>query len=122
MASHIIVTALICAMSCEPVELRIWDGDTLRLGMTREAESVRILNIDTPEIEGQCQYERELAQAAKHLLADLLEGQRVELRRQDTDRYGRTLATLSVGGRDVGDQLVAAGVARTWSGRREPWC
>jgi endonuclease YncB( thermonuclease family) len=25
-------------------------------------------------------------------------------------------------GRSLGDQLVSEGLARTWSGRREPWC
>ena len=25
-------------------------------------------------------------------------------------------------GHSIGDQMVAEGLARTWSGRREPWC
>ena len=42
--------------------------------------------------------------------------------RQGADRYGRTLAAIRVEGHDVGDILVGEGLARTWAGRREPWC
>ena len=83
---------------------------------------MRIFNIDAPEIEGECAYETNLAQRSKNRLATLLAGQRVEIRRQGTDRYGRTLAALSVNGVDAGDILVHEGLARTWTGRREPWC
>lgn len=41
---------------------------------------------------------------------------------RDEDRYGRKLRIVTRGGRSLGDQLVAEGLARTWSGRREPWC
>ena len=122
MTSHIIVPVLLCALSCEPAEIRVWDGDSIRLGLTSEAEAVRIFNIDAPEIEGQCAYESDLAQQSKHRLAELLAGQRVEIHRQGTDRYGRTLAAVTVNGVDAGDVLVSEGLARTWSGRREPWC
>ena len=122
MNSHIIVSVLLCTLSCEPAEIRVWDGDSIRLGLASDAEAVRIFNIDAPEIEGQCAYESDLAQRSKNRLAALLAGQRVEIRRQGTDRYGRTLAALSVNGVDAGDILVREGLARTWTGRREPWC
>jgi len=96
--------------------------DSIRLGTTSQAEAVRIFNIDAPEIDGQCPYESDLALQSKVRLAELLEGQRVEILRQGTDRYGRTLAAVHVEGQDVGDILVSEGLARTWTGRREPWC
>ncbi|WP_368649939.1 thermonuclease family protein [Brucella intermedia] len=83
---------------------------------------MRIVNIDAPEIEGKCRFETDLAQQSKQRLASILEGSKVEILRQDTDRYGRTLAGVRVNGQDAGDMLVAEGLARTWSGRREPWC
>lgn len=122
MLSHIVVSVLLCTASCEPDEIRVWDGDSIRLSTTRQAETVRILNIDAPEIEGPCAYESGLALQSKVRLAELLKGRRVEILRQGTDRYGRTLAAIRVEGRDVGDILVSEGLARTWAGRREPWC
>ncbi|GGA64040.1 thermonuclease family protein [Pelagibacterium lentulum] len=122
MNSHIIVSILLCTLSCEPAEVRVWDGDSIRLGLTSEAEAIRIFNIDAPEIDGQCVYESDLAQRSKNRLAELLLGQQVTIHRQGTDRYGRTLAAVIVNGVDAGDVLVSEGLARTWSGRREPWC
>lgn len=122
MLSHIVVSVLLCAASCEPAEIRVWDGDSIRLGTTRQAEAVRIFNIDAPEIEGQCTSESDLVLQAKTRLADLLHGRRVEILRQGADRFGRTLAAIRAQGRDVGDILVGEGLARTWTGRREPWC
>jgi len=41
---------------------------------------------------------------------------------RDTDGYGRKLRVLVRNGRSLGDRLVSEGLARTWAGRREPWC
>lgn len=40
----------------------------------------------------------------------------------DQDRYGRKLRIVTRDGRSIGGQLAAEGLARTWTGRREPWC
>lgn len=122
MNSHIIVTVLLCTLSCEPAEIRVWDGDSIRLGLTSEAEAIRILNIDAPEIGGQCAYEVDLAQQSKSRLAELMNGQQIVIQRQGVDGYGRTLATISVNGVDAGDVLVSEGFARKWSGQRMAWC
>jgi len=47
-------------------------------------------------------------------LVRLLSRGRVKIERQGTDPYGRTLATVSVGGVDAGDHLIARGLARPW--------
>ena len=41
---------------------------------------------------------------------------------RDEDSYGRKLRVLTRSGRSIGDRLVSEGLARTWTGRREPWC
>ena len=122
MLVDIVVSVLLCTASCEPAEIRVWNGDSIRLGTTRQAEAVRIFNIDAPEIDGRCAYESDLARQAKVRLAEILQGQRIEVLHKGTDRYGRTLAAIRVEGQDVGDVLVGEGLARTWAGRREPWC
>lgn len=102
-------------------DVRVIDGDTLEVA----GERVRLVNIDAPEINGKCTAEIERAQAAKRFLADAVAaaGGAVELERVPRkDRYGRTLAFVRVNGRDVGEQLIAAGLARPWRGKRERWC
>ena len=52
-------------------------------------------------------------QARDRLVAILAGGFRIH--RQGQDRYGRTLAVLTVNGRSAGDILVREGLAWTWS-------
>ena len=95
------------------------DGDTFRIG----AESIRIMNIDAPEISSPgCASEYATAIRARDRLAELLRPGVVVLRR-GRDFYGRTLAVvLDLDGGDIGARLVAEGLARLWDGRRRPWC
>lgn len=101
-------------------DIRVTDGDTFRLG----GERVRIANIDTPEMPGRaaCAYEADRALAAKARLSQLLAGGEIVIARDGVDQYGRTLATLRVNGRDVGDQLVGEGMAQRWQGHKARWC
>ncbi len=102
--------------------VHVIDGDTFDYGGTR----VRVADIDTPEVRGQCPYETRLAARATQRMRALLAAGPFELRPlssgRDEDRYGRKLRIVTRGGRSLGDVLVAEGLARTWSGRREPWC
>ena len=95
----------------------VHDGDSIVL----EKERIRIADIDTPELNGKCAYESRLAIRSRNRLAQLL-GDGFKVHREGKDRYGRTLAIITVNGRSVGDMLVSEGLARTWSGRREQWC
>jgi endonuclease YncB( thermonuclease family) len=99
---------------------RVIDGDTFDVA----GERVRIADIDTPELRGRCAEEVRLAQAARARLRTLLAAGPYELHPidRDEDQYGRKLRVVVRGGRSIGDQLVAEGLARTWTGRREPWC
>jgi micrococcal nuclease len=102
--------------------VRVIDGDTFDYGGMR----VRIADIDTPEVRGQCPEETRLAARATRRMRALLAAGPFELHPlssgRDEDRYGRKLRIVTRGGRSLGDVLVAEGLARTWSGRREPWC
>ncbi|RIV75616.1 thermonuclease family protein [Pelagerythrobacter aerophilus] len=94
------------------------DGDTFWLA----GEKVRIADIDAPELSGECPSEKARARQARDRLLAILNAAPFEIHRQGEDRYGRTLAIVVNARGSVGDQLVAEGLARTWSGRREVWC
>lgn len=96
----------------------VHDGDTLWLA----GEKVRLAGIDAPELAGRCPAETALAIRARNRLIALLSTGEPSLVRHGSDRYGRTLADVGVDGRDAGEALVAEGLARRWTGRREPWC
>jgi micrococcal nuclease len=107
-----------------PAACRAIDGDTVACG----AETVRVSNIDTAEMppHARCEFEADLARRAKAATAAMLAAGPVEIQRDQArprDRYGRTLARVRLAsGQDLGQALIAAGLARAWDGRRRPWC
>lgn len=119
---HIVIDVVLCATHCESAVLRVWDGDTFRIGFGKDSERIRLEHIDAPEIDGQCPFEIDLAQRSRLRLAELLRERDIAITRHSQDVHGRTLATLSVSGVDIGEILVREGLARIWNGRRESWC
>jgi endonuclease YncB( thermonuclease family) len=87
--------------------LSIGDGDTLRVREGNRTLNVRLACIDAPET-SQAPFG---AQARQQLQALAPVGSSVELRIKATDRYGRSVAELTRGGRNLNQALVASGVA-----------
>jgi endonuclease YncB( thermonuclease family) len=90
------------------------DGDTLEIHGTR----IRLWGIDAPETSQLCRGDDSLqyrcgAKAANDLDA-LIARRPVNCLPISLDRYGRTVATCSVGGEDLGDWLVRNGLALDW--------
>jgi len=117
----ILASAALCIAS-------VHDGDTIR---TCAGERVRLEGIDAPEVfdSPRCtmQSRQRLAssnnppwcdygagEASREALRAFLSAGPVTITRTGTDRYGRTLANLSVKGRDAGEYLVRLGLARWW--------
>jgi len=96
------------------------DGDTFRY----RGDTIRIADIDTPEVNGRCAEETALAARATDRLATLLAAGpfTLEPMDRDEDKYGRKLRIVTRGGQSIGDALVAEGLARRWDGQRRPWC
>lgn len=89
-----------------PTVVSIGDGDTLRVQEQERTVTVRLGCIDSPEID-----QPGGAQATDRLRQLLPRGQTVQLRRIDTDRYGRQVAELYLGNQSVNLQLVQEGMA-----------
>lgn len=124
--STVIATVCLAAslFTCQPMEVRIVDGDTLKIG----AESIRLQGINAPETsKPSCEREALLGRMAADRVADLVGSARtVVLERKGRDKYRRTLATVKVDGHDVGKVLMEEGLARKWEKRWRPgldrWC
>lgn len=117
--------ALLSPIQAQTEALRVIDGDSIVLG----EERIRLATIDAPETRtAKCDAERRLGYVAARRLEQLLSGSTIEVVRGDpadgrlTDRFGRTLAVVYADGEDVATILVDEGLARPWTGRREPWC
>ena len=90
------------------------DGDTLEIHGIR----IRLWSIDAPESSQHCRGEDSLqyrcgAQAANDLDA-FIARRPVNCSPLSLDPYGRTVATCSVGGTDLGEWLVRNGLALDW--------
>lgn len=97
----------------------VHDGDSIRLC---DGERIRIVNIDAPEMPGSPKCERgrngwcdyPLAEQSRDALQGFLSSGPVMIDRQGQDAYGRTLARVSVNGKDAGRYLISLGLARQW--------
>ena len=87
--------------------LSIGDGDTLRVREGSRTVNVRLACMDAPET-SQAPFGPQARQQLQ-VLAPV--GSTVELRIKATDRYGRSVAELSRGGRNLNQALVASGAA-----------
>jgi endonuclease YncB( thermonuclease family) len=90
---------------------KVIDGDSLAIGRER----VRLAGIDAPELYQHC-YDTNRASypcgaRAKVYLRNLIKGKPVTCQPFNPDRYGRSIAVCSVGGKDIGAELVRAGWA-----------
>ena len=97
------------------------DGDTFYIN----GDKVRIAGIDAPETHPpRCAEEARLGNQATEMLHDLLNRGPVTLTGIDRDRdsYGRLLRNVAVNGADVGEAMIAAGVAREYGSGRRSWC
>lgn len=98
------------------------DGDTLWL----DGVKIRVADIDTPEVSNfKCRAEKALGDRATRRLLQLVNQGPFEVQSlgdRDEDKHGRKLRVLVRGSRTLGDILVREGLARTWTGRRQPWC
>jgi len=126
------VSCLSCAAVAVPARVgHILDGDTFSAMVnlddtTTVSVRVRLRNVDTPEMNGDCEYERVRAVAARDRLSEIIPtGSIVELTNVKDDKYlGRIDANVKdSSGADVGDILIREKFGRKYNGgRRKPWC
>ncbi|MBB2775705.1 UNVERIFIED_ORG: endonuclease YncB(thermonuclease family) [Comamonas terrigena] len=98
-----LATTLLCLVG------GISDGDTLtaRCGQpgAYEQVKVRIHAIDAPE------RKQPFGNRSRESLSDLCFQQQARIQHQDTDRYGRTVASVECRGKDVAQHQVSTGMA-----------
>lgn len=125
---------LVC-QSCFATPVRvayIIDGDTfvgdVLLADKTEVMSVkvRLRNVDTPELHGNCESEIKRAKYAKQRLEELIpKGSIIEIKNVKNDKYaGRIDANVfDSANRDIGSILIKEKVGRSYNGgKRKSWC
>jgi endonuclease YncB( thermonuclease family) len=110
--------------------VRAYDGDTPTVDAQpwpalRIRVGVRLPNVNAPEIRGACASEKRLARKARDWVRQYLgNAETIALHDIKTGKYAdRVVARVVVDGEDLGDLLLARGLARPYDGgSRESWC
>ena len=87
------------------VVVGVTDGDTITVLHGGRGEKIRLYGIDTPE-KGQA-----FGKKAKQFTSQMVYSKTVEVQPKDTDRYGRTVALINVGGQSLNEALIKDGFA-----------
>ena len=110
--------------------LSVYDGDTFKVNLPCEQPmfcknvSIRVNGIDTPEMKGKCQKEKDRALVAKIFVENFLYTN-VNLLDCKLDKYGgRIDCDVVCDGEDLGTALIDAGLAVDYHGgtKLKDWC
>ena len=109
----------------------IYDGDTFRANLAGYPEivgyriGVRVNGIDTPEMRGKCQKEKDLAHKAKQFaVTKLRAAKKIELKNMKRGKYFRIVADVYVDNRNLGMMLIENHLAVPYDGghKAKDWC
>lgn len=110
----------------------VYDGDTFMIECVEQFKcnneklSIRALALDTPEMKGECEYEKDMARAAKQHLVQLKNSADTFTitpnYKRPYDRYNRLLASVTFNGVDWAESMINSGLGRVWTGSRGGWC
>jgi len=110
--------------------IKVYDGDTFTVeafpwpGITAKA-SVRVNGVDTPEIRGKCEQEKQKAIEAREFVKGLILDEVVLLENVKYGKYaGRVVADVKLNsGDNLADKIIGQGLGREYhGGTREDWC
>jgi micrococcal nuclease len=108
----------------------IYDGDTFKVNIKEWPDiighriSIRIQGVDTPELRGKCQAEKDKARLAKQFTVAALRGaETIELRNLQRGKYFRLIADVYIDNKSLSELLLEAKHARLYQGKkRGSWC
>jgi endonuclease YncB( thermonuclease family) len=96
---------------------RVSDGDTVKVRGASGEMTIRLVGIDAPELSHKKREPSQpFSQQATKYLANLVLNKSVEIKEYGHDRYGRVLAVVTLGGKNINLEMVKAGFAEVYRG------
>jgi endonuclease YncB( thermonuclease family) len=110
--------------------ISVYDGDTFRVNIDSlppivgKNIPIRVNGVDTPEIRGKCQYEKNLALKARDFVrAKLANAKEIKLINLQRGKYFRVVANVVVDGVSLEEELLDNKLAYEYSGGKKlSWC
>ena len=102
--------------------IKVYDGDTITIATNicnlpkLYRFSVRLLNIDCPEINSKDDFERDLAIKGRDYVKSLIFNKNVKLKIKKLDNFGRILAKVYYNNKDIGQELINKKLAIPYDG------
>lgn len=123
------VLFLFVSFSVQSSTPRVLDGDTVDTGISYEGlptVKLRLFGIDTPEMKGKCDLEKQKAREAKEFLEKLISSSnRIEIKFLAWDKYGgRAVGHLLLDGKSASDTMIEKGHGISYFGEKKnhSWC
>jgi len=95
----------IAAITWTGKAVAIQDGDTIEVLQGNKPHRIRLYGIDCPE------HHKDFGKKAKQFTSDMVFGKVVNVEPLDIDRYGRTVAEITINGKSLNKELVKNGLA-----------
>jgi len=110
--------------------ISVYDGDTFRVNIASlppivgKNIAIRVNGVDTPEIRGKCQYEKNLALEARDFVrGKLANAKEIKLTNLQRGKYFRVVANVVVDGVSLEQELLDNELAYEYSGGKKlKWC
>jgi len=110
--------------------ISVYDGDTFRVNIDSlpaivgKNIAIRVNGVDTPEIRGKCQYEKNLALKARDFVrGKLANAKEIKLTNLQRGKYFRVVANVLVDGVSLEQELLDNELAYRYDGGKKlSWC
>jgi len=110
--------------------ISVYDGDTFRVDIDSlppivgKNIPIRLNGVDTPEIQGKCQYEKDLALKARDFVRNkLANAKEIKLTKLQRGKYFRVVADVMIDGISLEKELLENELAYNYSGgKKSSWC
>ena len=110
--------------------ISVYDGDTFRVDIDSlppivgKNIPIRLNGVDTPEIQGKCQYEKDLALKARDFVRKkLANAKEIKLTKLQRGKYFRVVADVMIDGVSLEQELLDNELAYKYTGgKKSSWC
>ena len=127
---HVSHAALIYGVAIVSKVISVYDGDTFRVNIDSlppivgKNIAIRLEGVDTPEIKGKCQYEKDLALEARDFVRKkLFNAKEIKLNDLQRGKYFRVVAKVFIDGVSLEKELLDKGLAYKYQGgKKSSWC
>jgi len=110
--------------------ISVYDGDTFRVDIDSlppivgKNIPIRLNGVDTPEIRGKCQYEKDLALIARDFVRNkLANAKEIKLTKLQRGKYFRVVADVMIDGVSLEKELLENKLAYKYTGgKKSSWC